>query len=155
MTALPMDRVATDSETEKLELLARRARDGAADPRVIDLAYRITRADRAPDDAARALHAWVRDVIEYVDERPERFQGAWYTAQVGRGDCDCQAILLGAMAMAIGLPVEFVAWSGVDEILRHVVATVNGAWAETTVPALWGEHPARAAHRLAAHRPGA
>ena len=126
MTDLPHERVVTGSERDKFLLLRARAGEGAADPRVIDLAYRLTaRCRQSHDTQARALHAWVRDTIAYLDERPERFQAAWYTASNGRGDCDCQTILLGAMAEALGLRVEYCAWMGPGRVLTHVCARIE------------------------------
>lgn len=146
----------TSDERQKLGLLVRRIREGAADPYVVDLAHRsVARVRHDRERVARTLHRYVRDGVQYIDEVPERFQGAAYTLSRGQGDCDCQVIALASMALAAGVPVDVVHWDR-RGIMRHVCARlyVGGTprWAETTVRAAFNEHPLAAARRTAPQR---
>jgi len=90
------------------------------DPRLASLAVAIVRGDATawgsklpeakPRDtkaqAARLLK-WVQGLY-YVNEPGERLQDPLYTVQVGYGDCDDLAMLLGALCESLRIPWRFV-----------------------------------------------
>lgn len=94
----------------------------------------------------RALHAYVRDYIRYVNDIDdvETVQDPVYTLEQQAGDCDDKSTLLAALLGAIGHPTRFVAIGFQTGIYSHVyVETLIGAkWIplETTedVEAGWG-----------------
>lgn len=120
---------------------------------------------------ARAVQANVQRFVRFVHEPGERFQSSRVTMLSGIGDCDCQARLVYALARLGGLPA---ALGYFDDARRfrtilpgdpvpkpdgsqpvHVVPLLGGpggklAWAETTIPAEFGEEPYRAYQRLKA-----
>mgnify|MGYP005989155513 FL=1 len=90
------------------------------DPRLASLAVAIVRGDakawgtKLPEakprdtraQAARLLK-WVQGLY-YVNEPGERLQDPLYTVQVGYGDCDDLAMLLGALCESLRIPWRFV-----------------------------------------------
>lgn len=120
----------------------------------------------APSDAAfaRQIHEYVMRGVDFVrDSVPipgiddgktgERFTNTMVTLKLGKGDCDDHARAVYALALAGGLPVRMAFLSKpFASGPAHAVAQlgVDGAWwwAETTVPAWFGEQPYDAAKRL-------
>jgi transglutaminase-like putative cysteine protease len=116
------------------------------------------------EQQARNLHEFVRDSIRFVREPRERFADAWWTLELGQGDCDDKARLLVSLARAIRLPARFVPLMLRADLFGpnvpgHVCAQFGfptsapkrWVWAETTLPgARWGEHPRAAKQRLGA-----
>jgi hypothetical protein len=96
---------------------------------------------------ARTIHGNVQDAIAFVHEPKETFQSARVTMMAGAGDCDDHARLVYALARAGGLPATMT-FLEEDEQPVHVVAKIGGAWAETTIPAEFGEAPLAAYARL-------
>lgn len=103
------------------------------------------------DAYARALHANVQSQIKFRRERGEKFLGARVTIARGVGDCDDHASLLYALAAAGDVPARLVFFE-CDEQPVHVVAQLKTSegwqWAETTIPARFGEEPLSALMRL-------
>lgn len=151
---VPAKLVQTATEAQKLRLLAAYAIAGQAHPAVVDAALTLIKPVRHdPIRRARRLHAFVRDHVAYVDEhRAERFQKAHYTLAKMGGDCDCQAILMGALAGAAGLRWRAHGYYVPGEPIRHAWISILGYHAETTVPAWFGEDPWSAARRTAPTR---
>jgi transglutaminase-like putative cysteine protease len=155
-------------------LLKALADEDAADPVVRAWALDILRAAVAttrpsndgPTLPARAMRAFnrsahrsVQHAIRFVREPRETFQSARVTMQSGAGDCDDHARLLHALAKSIGghSRLVFFATQGqpvhvCDELLDPFDSGKGGVWrwAETTVPAAYGEHPRAAFLRLRA-----
>lgn len=87
-------------------LIRKRSRD----PRIRAVALRILRLYMVPARAhwrqARALQGWMQSDITWVPEKGDQFFDPLKTLQIGAGDCDCQAALLGSMLESIGLPTR-------------------------------------------------
>lgn len=120
---------------------------------------------------ARAVQAAVQRFVRFEHEVGEQFQSSRVTTLRGVGDCDCQARLAYALARLGGLPA---ALGYFDDARRlrvvrpsdrvppadgsqpvHVVPLLGTgpgrfAWAETTIPAGFGEEPYAAYKRLRA-----
>lgn len=111
----------------------------------------------SPDDPtildafAEAVHANVQQWIAFAPEEGEQFQSARTTMIQGVGDCDCHARLVHAMARSVGAPAQIVFFDKDGEPV-HAVGTIGTSrgmqWAETTIGALFGEHPQAAYRRL-------
>ncbi len=120
-----------------------------------------------------ACHAYVRDLVRYADEPTEKLETAAYVARELAGDCDAQAVILGAMLISLGCSVELVLQGGTPEDPSHAAirfradgrsihlarwepfgreAPRRWTWAETTVRAELGEIPYAAAVRLGSMR---
>jgi hypothetical protein len=103
------------------------------------------------DAFAQALHANVQQQIRFEPEIGEQFQSARATMIEGVGDCDCHARLVHALARSQGLG-SCLRYFEHDGEPTHVVAALETsggpAWAETTIGALFGEHPQKAYRRL-------
>jgi hypothetical protein len=54
---------------------------------------------------AEAIYDFVRATIHYTGEGGDNFKRALHTLMVGGGDCDCVAILLGALLRSLGYAV--------------------------------------------------
>jgi hypothetical protein len=67
---------------------------------------------------AEAIYDLVRATIRYTSEGGDNFKRALHTLMVGGGDCDCVAILLGALLRSLGYAVYLKFLPG------HVVAGV-------------------------------
>lgn len=74
-------------------------------------------------DEIKRLHAFVRDEIRYVrdPEGTELVQSPEKTLQVGMGDCDDKATLLGALLKSVGAPARFMAVGFSGSGLSHVM----------------------------------
>jgi len=142
-------------------LLDRRSLEDAGDPHVRDLALQLSApfGDLPPDVRARAIgeaiQQFVLTRVRFVPETRETFQRSLYTLRRGAGDCDDHSALSRALGVAAGLRARL-QYYGKPSSPRHVVTAYHhhGAWhpAETTLGALYGEDPFRAAKRLGAHR---
>jgi hypothetical protein len=91
-------------------------------------------------DIGPAIVKAVQENVRFVHEPKETFQSASVTMRLGYGDCDDHARLVYALARAAGLPATIVFLER-DEQPVHVVAKIAGDWAETTLPADYGEDP--------------
>lgn len=100
---------------------------------------------------ARAIHRNVQRHIKFTPEPGETFQSARETMELGAGDCDCHARLVYALGRAGGLRAAL-GFFDVDGEPVHVAAKLGPRleWAETTIPARFGEHPHAALRRLKA-----
>ncbi len=79
----------------------------AADPKVKALAERLARGQPDSLAVARRLRAWVTDEIE--GDMGMTFASATDVLAAGKGDCSEKAVLLVALARAVGLPARAVA----------------------------------------------
>lgn len=130
------------SQPFALEYLRASARAHALHPRVRGAALQIVRAapfQRDERERARALLRWTHDNITFVPDpyRAELFQAPHVTLELGAGDCDDHASLLGAMMTSVGIRTRLVA-SGFGGRLTHVFPGVflGGRWvaADSTLP---------------------
>jgi len=124
--------------------------DARYDARVRRIALEIIGGmpDTSPALVARALHAAVLRRVRYVGEGIETFQPAADTWAMGLGDCDDSARLLVALARSVGLPARVLALANAEGVPVHATAKIGQRWAETSLPARFGEHPFRAFLRL-------
>lgn len=155
-------RFAFDDPWAAARLLCILAEEDADDPDVQAWARAILQetADlygTSPDDPtildafAEAVHANVQQWIAFAPEEGELFQSADTTIIEGVGDCDCHARLVHALARSVGAPAQIVFFDRDGEPV-HAVGTIGTSrgmqWAETTIGALFGEHPQTAYRRL-------
>jgi transglutaminase-like putative cysteine protease len=135
-----------------LGLLVTKVQRSSETPAIADFARRVRRAYPEPEAFGEQVHAWVQNSVQFQREPFEAFQHARQTLLAGAGDCDCQVILAGAVAKAGGLPVRVVPFFLSPDDPRHVCCQFGHDgrwnWAETTIPAKYGEHPFAAAKRL-------
>jgi transglutaminase-like putative cysteine protease len=105
---------------------------------------------------ARAIHAFTRDAIDYVDDPEQVFRSSDATLNLGIGNCVNTARLVVALARAVGLEAAAVPVVNRDGEITHTCARIrlDGAWwwAEATIAAEWGEEPHAAARRLGLDR---
>lgn len=134
------------------KLLLRQANADAERPEVVAIAMharRLCGGDRAM--LARLLHRFVQERVAFAREPGERFAGSALTLAAGFGDCDDSSRLLYALALAAGLPARL-CFLVQQKQPAHVFCQIgDGAGyhnAETTIAALWDEHPLAAAKRL-------
>ncbi len=99
----------------------------------------------------RAAVGYVQQQVRYEDEEPETFAAPAATLRSGVGDCDDSERALVSLARAAGIPARLVFFLQ-DGSPAHVTAQLYDAgrwrWAETTIPARYGEHPFAAMRRL-------
>jgi len=127
----------------RIRALREIAETAGRDPRMATLAVAIVRGDASawgggaqgakPRDTAgqsALLLRWVQGLY-YVNEPGERLQDPLYTVQVGYGDCDDLAMLLGALCESLRIPWRFVL-SGKRG--RRAVRWIEG---ERTIRASW------------------
>ena len=105
----------------------------------------------------RALHAYVRDNVQYVRDvyGVETIATPLKTLEYMQGDCDDQAVLLASLLQAIGHPVRFVA------IKQSTFGPYTHVYTETRVGNKWiplettekfaPGHPMRFAGRMVEH----
>ncbi len=95
----------------------------------------------------------VQGQVQFIHEPEERFASARETMAAGAGDCDDHARLVYALGRAAGLPAKLLFFEDEGEPV-HVVAQLGDGrgmrWAETTLPAEFGEHPYDALERVGA-----
>ena len=81
------------------------------DPRIREFTVDVIRqAGVQPRDypgQAAAILRWVQNNIYYINESGEQVQSPFYTLRKRYGDCDDQAIMIGAMAESVMLPWRF------------------------------------------------
>lgn len=77
----------------------------SGDPEIIDLARQITQGEKLSYYAAKKLRNWVYHHITDKDLR-QGFASAKETLDTREGDCTEHAVLLAAMARAIGIPAR-------------------------------------------------
>jgi hypothetical protein len=148
------------------DLLADLSEEDASDPAVRAWALALLRAaalasgyamggpaipPALADAFLRTVHANVQGQIRFVREKRETFQAAPVTMALGAGDCDDHARLVHALVRSVLLPSRLYFYAK-DEQPVHVVARVGlpRQWAETTIPAEFGEEPFAAYRRLVA-----
>jgi len=131
----------------KVELLNLLARVSAHDPYVAGCALALRGV--YPDDAelAAGVPRWVAHAIRWIDEPGERFQLAGVTLRSLTGDCDCSAVVVAALFLALGLGAEVRGYVDEQGNGIHACAAVllNGTWwhAEaTSKSARFGDNPA-------------
>lgn len=144
--------LSSDDPWGAARLLIELANADAIDPRLREVAMSFRTREKTDIGTARALHAYVRDHVQFVREPVETFQAAYYTLfTVGAGDCDDSARALFALARQAGLRarLRFLVQGGAPAHVYCEIA-VGPRWypAETTVKAAFGEAPADAAKRL-------
>lgn len=130
--------------------------DAHHDPRVRMVAAPIVaRAMRASSDPwahLAALTYAVQSRVAYVDEKQETFARPAWTWARRYGDCDDSAPLLASLVRSVGHDAQLVTMGWGEP--QHVAARVRPAgesewaWAETTIAAKFGEHPAAAKARM-------
>jgi transglutaminase-like putative cysteine protease len=85
---------------------------GSHSPVILDLAADLAREHAPMDKAAQsqALWAYVKGTIFYLEDpyTDDHFQSPEVTIKRGAGDCDDQAILLGALLRSIGIQTRLV-----------------------------------------------
>lgn len=95
-----------------LGLMRRLVHEGSRQVEVREAAIDVVRqAGVRPHDTLGelgALYRFVRDRVHFIGDIAgvETLQGPRYTLHAGAGDCDDRAVLLGALARSIGLPVD-------------------------------------------------
>lgn len=143
--------VAFTTHADKVLFFAALAAEHSRDPDIIALSRSIVACTQDKSEGGRilALHRFVTDEIQHIGESIETVPNARQVAIDGCGDCDCTAVLLMALLLAIGHTACLMPLGNPP---RHVCAGVayQGNWhpLETTFNALPGEHPLAAAARL-------
>lgn len=127
---------------ETLKLMSRFVKEGKKQFPVRETALRLIRGCAQKDYGCemRALHAFVRDQIRYVQDvrDVETVASAEKTLQYMAGDCDDKVVALGALLESIGHPTRFVAIGFEPGIFEHVYleTKIGESWIplETTEP---------------------
>lgn len=139
------------------KLLLAMAEEDARTPGARELAAQLRASHPSDQDFAQAVQRYVQR-IPFVREKGEVFQSGALTMARGAGDCDDHFRLVYALARAGGLRGALALTHHGDDAPpakrgpTHAAAMLDVGgrreWAETTVPAQWGEHPFAAARRL-------
>jgi transglutaminase-like putative cysteine protease len=145
-----------------LRVMGRFAIEGKINPRVRHLALSLVNGLNQKDYAGeiRALHAFVRDHVRYVQDTLdiETVHDTDRILNAMQGDCDDKSIILAALLMSIGHPSRFVAIALSPGEYSHVlVETLIGTrWVplETTEPVEAGWYPSGVISRLVFHLRG-
>jgi hypothetical protein len=127
------------------------AGDEDADPLDEDLLEELAQAP----DVARAAHAYVLEHVTFRDEKIETFAAPSTTLRVGYGDCDDSERVLLALARSLGLRARYVYFLQQGQPAHVTVQICDDGrwrWAETSIPAHFGEHPFEAMKRLKLNR---
>lgn len=94
-----------------IKAMRRLVNEGRTDPTIVFLAQQLARNYDRKDYAsqARAIHKYVQQHIHYVkDPRgTEMLRSPFWTLYYKAGDCDDQAVLVAALAEAIGFATRF------------------------------------------------
>lgn len=128
--------------------------DAATGPRVRDTARSFWNAygGRGEESFARAVHRYVRDAIEYVDDPSQIFRAGDVTLVFRVGNCVNTARLIVALCEAANVTARAIPVPDSDGEITHTAAQIQhgGAWhwAEATIGAKYGEAPHAAARRL-------
>ena len=125
------------------------AGDATADPPDPSLVLAIQSAGEL---APQAAHAYVLEHVRFRAEEVETFARPSATLRAGAGDCDDSERVLVSLARACGIGARYVYFLQGGQP-AHVTAQLQGLdgawrWAETTIPARFGEHPFAAMRRL-------
>lgn len=100
------------NQAQRMGFLRSVSSQAGQNPRIATLCVHIFRTHKVkPRDykgQAKALLSWVQKNIYYVNEPNERLQDPMYTLNVGYGDCDDMALLLGAMCESVKLEYRYV-----------------------------------------------
>ncbi len=118
------------------------------DPAIVSLARNIVGDERDPVAAARKLVAWVHENVE--KEPSLTVPSAREVAKARRGDCNEHAVLLTALARAVGIPARVVAGAiygapGEGGFYYHAWSELwLGSW--VSADAVFGQMPADATH---------
>lgn len=140
-----------DSTQDKVNLLSQLTLHDAQQPEVRRLAELVTMRAKTPDEGAELLHALVRDGVTFAPEQIETFSPTLWTLKTKRGDCDDSARALAALLLSIGYRVRFVTQGRPATHIVVQVKTEQGwQFAETTLPARFGETPQDALRRTGA-----
>jgi len=123
------------NQAQRMGFLRSVSSNAGQDPRIATLCVQIFRSSGVqPRDykaQAQSLLMWVQKNIYYVNEPNERLQDPMYTLNVGYGDCDDMALLLGAMCESVKLEYRYVlAGKCNGKIDRWIEGTPmkNGVW---------------------------
>lgn len=123
----------------------------SADPALVMQARQIVGPERNAWEAARKLTMWVYRRLEKVQSEP-RPVSALEIVKMNSGDCTEHAILLAALAQAVGLPARVAAGLVYDSGAYHYHAWNElyvGRWVE--MDATWGQETVDAGHLQLAH----
>lgn len=118
----------------------------SADPGLRAQARAIVGTETDAWQAALKLVRWVHDQLQKVQSEPRPIS-ALEILQQKRGDCTEHAIVLAALAQAVGIPAKMVAGLAYDRRAYHYHAWNElfvGRWVE--VDATWGEQTVDAGH---------
>lgn len=134
---------------ETLRAMAMLVKEGKKNIRVRERAQALTVACAQKDYACevRALHAFVRDAVRYIQDvnGVETIAAPEKTLETMSGDCDDKSILLAALLESIGHPCRFVAVGYEPGIYEHVYVEtkIGPRWIplETTEPVAAGWEP--------------
>lgn len=111
---------------DTLKAMSRFVKDGKKTMPVREAALSITQPCQQKDYACevRAIHAFVRDSIRYVQDIQdvETVASPEKTLEYRAGDCDDKVVLLCALLAAVGHPTRFVAVSFEPGVYSHVYA---------------------------------
>lgn len=126
---------ARDAIRTTVALIKKMAWEGKREPEIKQFAVRILnrmglKNGRNRKQSAILLTDWVGKNIQFWPdpEGTEMLQRAIRTIEFGYGDCDDMSILLGALLMAVGIPVRFrvVGFKRPSHI--YVEGLVEGGW---------------------------
>jgi transglutaminase-like putative cysteine protease len=122
---------------ETLRAMAELTESAQLDPITRSTALRILGLAKNPQQFAERVRRWVKAHMLLVDEPVEMIaRPEWMLTQIGRtrlvGDCDDAAVLAGALILALGIPVRYVAIANPerpgDFIHVYPEALTSGAW---------------------------
>jgi hypothetical protein len=127
---------------ETLRIMSRMVRDGKKNLTIRHAALSLLRECNQKDYACevRALHAFVRDCIRYVQDirDVETIATPVKTLELAAGDCDDKSALLASMLESIGHPTRFTAIGFEPGVFAHVYVEtkIGESWIplETTEP---------------------
>lgn len=143
-------KVVCPSHRHKVRLLANLAElDAQTDPRLRELAVAVASDKRGRRATIAALQQLVQETVAHWGEGAETFSPSWETLDSGIGDCDDSARALLALLRSLGVKAGL---ATLYDPPRHVAVVVHldggWKWAEASIAAQLGEHPAAAHRRL-------
>lgn len=123
----------------KLDKMKTVTRTDSMNPRITSLTKKIVEGKESKIEKINAIYNWVNKNIKYRKEKKKLdiFIRPIMTLRRGYGDCEDITSLIGAMALSIGLPVEFRVIRQ-DSKWQHIYPVVAGVPVETTVPVSLG-----------------
>jgi len=98
-----------------------------------------------PEGVARSIYSWVSRNVAYISDPvgAEYVQDPLTTVNLGAGDCDDHAALVGALALAVGLPARLAVVGNDQNSFDHIFPEllVSGSWVpcDTTSPYGYGQ----------------